>query len=348
MATENDDVQFEQDQAEIDRILESDDPDEISKLFGADESGQDTSEPTSSSEPEPEPEPEPDPETDKPKAEPEPEPEPEPQSKDKQEDEPEPDLEPEGVLMKDGKTVAPYKLLETARQGRHQAEQERDELRKKLEEINGRSSKMEKVLKDNGINADDFGDGDDLSDEQLEAIAEESPVVAKAIRALQAKTAKYDAQLEDLGSRDTVDPVELAIRDNPDLNSWRRADKDRYEMAQHFDGVLLDHPEWKAKPYEERFAEAVRLTKLEFRDAIPEPSSQKKQETEADAQKRIESKKAQAQQRSAPTSLSDLGQRSEGEKSITEQLAEMNEGDLEDRMANMSQAELDQLFANGF
>lgn len=216
---------------------------------------------------------------------------------------------PAGVASKDGKHVLPYAALKGARDetraertARAAAEAERDSLKQQLEDLKAGKKTDSSV--------------DELSQADLDAIAEDFPALAKVAQAaktaqaeladLKAKTAAAPAAKE---AEPTDDPVQDAIDSVPMLAEWQAVDATKFARAVQHDKVLQDSPKWKGKPLAERFAHATRQAAAEFdieiQDTKPQstPKGQSKPEPEdrAKPEDRIS-----AAERTAPNTLSDF------------------------------------------
>lgn len=106
---------------------------------------------------------------------------------------------------------------------------------------------------------------------------------------------------------DTAEEVEarLAFRANPDLVSWHASDPEKFAAATYYDDMLDGDPKWAGATKAERFAEAVRLTKLEFAAVTQETTAATgAADAIAKAQKIVAEKSAAP---AVPRSLSDVG-----------------------------------------
>ncbi len=252
------------------------------------------------------------------------------------------------VESKNGEHKIPYAVLESARRREQQARQELQEAKDKLQQLEGSSSKMASVLKQQGIDLDSMEDGDMLTEEQLADIADADPTIAKAIGMLQSRLQATTEQLQSLQTQEVVDPIELAIRENTDLNTWRRSDPDRWATAVDYDDLLRQDPAFKDKPMEERFAEAVLRTKKLFGDPVDadDPGPSQKTNSGKSAAERAREKVDAASKQSTPKSLTDVGRSPGTEKPLVEQIKEMDESELEARFSKMSQDQIDQVLAD--
>jgi len=168
---------------------------------------------------------------------------------------------PAGILAKDGKNVIPYSQLESARQRALAAEQLAQSQAEELERL--RAAKDT----DSNVNAD----VQMLSDDDLNALAQDSPTLAKVMRAQQNMIQKLTGTVEELASEQgrqianetsTVkSEIQSAIDATPLLAEWQTAeDQTLWNEASRFDKLLRESPRYANVPFEERFAKVVELT----------------------------------------------------------------------------------------
>jgi hypothetical protein len=92
-----------------------------------------------------------------------------------------------------------------------------------------------------------------------------------------------------------------ALENNPDLLHWEKHDRAAWDEAQRQDQLLEITPEWAKRPYEERFAEAVRRVRAIMPDASTPSTQTNAERTRAQANERLKSATARK-----PTTLSDI------------------------------------------
>lgn len=216
---------------------------------------------------------------------------------------PEKPSNPSGVMSKDGKTVLPFAVVQSARQERARerdarlaAEAELERTRKELEDLRaGRKPAAE--------------DADPLDTALAEAI-EEIPALAAVQQALKAQREEIAALKGKPAATtkepepESEDPVQAAIDAVPALATWQATDPEKFRRAQQLDVAISDSRKWAGKPMSERFAHVAKLVANEFDIQIEdEPAPQRTTNTPNRADpKEVISKAARA----APNTLSDM------------------------------------------
>ena len=241
--------------------------------------------------------------------------------------------EPERVVLsKDGKHTIPYEVLENARNRAQKLEQENQQ----LQAITGERDKLQALLEKHGIdmNAEDL---DGKTDDELQELADDFPVVGKIIakqaQKIQELEGKLNQQQSEHGANSGKTAVVQAFESIPELVSWQAGDKDRLEYAVAKDAELMSDPIWQDKPVRERFLEAVRRTQSAFGD---KPSTQPGQQ-----QQRKQAKQGDG----LPNSPSELGNsvRESSAKGTPEYYASLSPSELQREMLGMSPDAIDQL-----
>ena len=241
--------------------------------------------------------------------------------------------EPERVVLsKDGKHTIPYEVLENARNRAQKLEQENQQ----LQAITGERDKLQALLEKHGIdmNAEDL---DGKTDDELQELADDFPVVGKVIakqaQKIQELEGKLNQQQSEPGANSGKTAVVQAFESIPELVSWQAGDKDRLEYAVAKDAELMSDPIWQDKPVRERFLEAVRRTQSAFGD---KPSAQPGQQ-----QQRKQAKHGDG----LPNSPSELGNsvRESSAKGTPEYYASLSPSELQREMLGMSPDAIDQL-----
>jgi len=195
------------------------------------------------------------------------------------------------------------------RQRRETAEAEVAELRKQLE---AKASKP----------ADASPDLEDMTDEEIEELAIDMPVAAKAARMAKAakvalekfaaaQAAAPAAQPQAQADPDFVPEVlppalQAVVDENEELLGWQHdPDQTRFTLAKAADGLLINHPKWKDVSPEKRLAEVVRRVNAELASDPAEPKAGLNQPT---AQQRLDPKTviANAPART-PKAISEIG-----------------------------------------
>lgn len=245
------------------------------------------------------------------------------------------------IESKQGGNKIPYSVLEGARKRAQEAETKLAEALEKMSDLESRSTTYSKQLEKAGIDLGAIQDGSQsLTPERLAAINDLDPELGGVVGAMFAEMQDIKRQVGT--SKETISPVDLAIRDNSDLSAWRKGDPDRWDLAVQLDDQLKVHPEWKHASLEDRFAEAARLTKLEFGDAAPQ-SKPNPAAGRAAAKAKANAKVKAAEDSAAPQSLTDIGQSPSTEKTRSERMKDMSEAEIAAEMANMTDAQIEAL-----
>lgn len=215
---------------------------------------------------------------------------------------PEPEGKPDGIQAKDGKNIIPYSALETERQRRAAAEQLSRDLANQLAaatESKAPSTPTEL-----------------LTAEELDTLEQDSPTLAKTLRALQQQNQVLADEIKQVRQvqqsqevREDVaqkNDVREAIDSNPTLVGWEHAeDKTAWLEACRLDKLMRaseDFLDYQALSYEDRFKEVVKLVeaKLDLHEE-PEPPVLTPVQIKAAAAEKLKTAKAQV-----PRSLSDI------------------------------------------
>ncbi|HHQ4679049.1 hypothetical protein [Aeromonas veronii] len=239
---------------------------------------------------------------------------------------------PEKVVMaKNGQHIIPYEVLE---QARNETKQLREQLAQ-AQQAQAERDKLQALLEKNGI--DPSVDPDDISQEELEQLAQDYPDLGKSIAAIARKLQKLEPQAAPQQVQPVANPVQAALQAVPDLAAWRDGDQDRFEMALTIDDKLQADPAWSNKPLAERFAEVARRTKLAFGDEVEAPPA------------KAPSKAAEKPADHIPPSPSELGQTHHAPATGIERYGAMSQADLIGEMGSMTEAQIEALLAqSGF
>ncbi|MGY3922056.1 hypothetical protein LA366_02670 [Aeromonas jandaei] len=233
---------------------------------------------------------------------------------------------PEKVVMaKNGQHTIPYEVLEQARN-------ETKQLREKLaqaQQAQAERDKLQALLEKNGI--DPSVDPDDISQEELEQLAQDYPDLGKSIAAIARKLQKLEPQSAPQQVQPVANPVQAALQAVPDLAAWRDGDQDRFDMALTIDDKLQADPAWNNKPLAERFAEVARRTKLAFGDEVEAPPA------------KAPSKAAEKPADFIPSSPSALGQTHQAPATGVERYGSMSQTELVGEFGAMTDAQIDAL-----
>ncbi|MCR3957528.1 hypothetical protein NUK42_02030 [Aeromonas veronii] len=235
------------------------------------------------------------------------------------------------ILAKNGQHTIPYEVLE---QARNETKQLREQLAQ-AQQAKAERDKLQALLEKNGI--DPSVDPDDISQEELEQLAQDYPDLGKSIAAIARKLQKLEPQAAPQQVQPVANPVQAALQAVPDLAAWRDGDQDRFEMALTIDDKLQADPAWSNKPLAERFAEVARRTKLAFGDEVEAPPT------------KAPGKAAEKPADHIPSSPSELGQTHHAPATGVERYGAMSQADLIGEMGNMTEAQIEALLAqSGF
>ncbi|MDH1635769.1 hypothetical protein [Aeromonas caviae] len=233
--------------------------------------------------------------------------------------------EPEKVILaKSGQHTIPYEVLE---QARNEAKQLREQLAQS-QQAQAERDKLQALMEKHGINPD--VDSDDISQEELEQLAQDYPDLGKSIAAIARKLQKLEPQVAPQQVQPTLNPVQAALQAVPDLVSWREKDQDRFDFAIIVDEKLQADPAWQGKSLDERFAEAARRTKLAFGDEVIPPA-------------KVPGKGAEKPADFIPSSPSALGQTHHAAPTGVERFGAMSQTELIGEMGAMTDAQMEAL-----
>lgn len=233
--------------------------------------------------------------------------------------------EPEKVILaKSGQHTIPYEVLE---QSRNEVKVLREQLAAS-QQAQAERDKLQALMEKHGINPD--VDPDDISQEELEQLAQDYPDLGKSIAAIARKLQKLEPQVAPQQVQPTINPVQAALQAVPDLVSWREKDQDRFDFAIIVDEKLQADPTWQGKSLDERFAEAARRTKLAFGDEVIPPA-------------KAPSKEAEKPTDFIPSSPSALGQTHHAAPTGVERFGAMSQTELIGEMGAMTDAQMDAL-----
>ncbi|TNH75368.1 hypothetical protein CF142_06125 [Aeromonas caviae] len=233
---------------------------------------------------------------------------------------------PEKVVMaKNGQHTIPYEVLE---QARNEAKQLREQLAQS-QQAKAERDKLQALLEKNGI--DPSVDPDDISQEELEQLAQDYPDLGKPIAAIARKLQKLEPQAAPQQVQPVANPVQAALQAVPDLAAWRDGDQDRFDMALTIDDKLQADPAWSNKPLAERFAEVARRTKLAFGDEVEAPPA------------KAPGKAAEKPADHIPFSPSELGQTHHAPATGVERYGAMSQTELVGELGAMSDAQIEAL-----
>lgn len=161
------------------------------------------------------------------------------------------------VLTKDGKHQIPYSVL--------QRQRERNlVLERQLEESNAKLASLAQA-KETG-KADSTPEIERLSEDELKALEDEAPTIAKVLRGQYEAIDQLQAQVQTVTRKVVTDEqsrvrsaVDEAIDAVPKLAHVRETDVPAFNEIAAIDQMLRAQPRWAGKPMSERFAKAVAM-----------------------------------------------------------------------------------------
>ncbi len=252
------------------------------------------------------------------------------------------------IESKNGQHKIPYSVLEQVRQRAADAEKELQYLHDRQAKQERQLQALTQQLEENGLDPEELPEDFKLTDELKAQILEDHGPVGKAMVAMYEQLAMTRTQIANnpatpSTSTSVDDPVEAAILENDSLKEWRDGytngeSPELWEYAVAMDKQLRTDPVWRNKSLDERFAEAVRRTESTFHITSKAPSN---------SQHKIDTAIKKAEETAQPpASLSDLGNgETSPEKSLTDQLLEMDVDDQLAALEKMSEAQRDQVLA---
>lgn len=255
---------------------------------------------------------------------------------------------PEGILAKDGKHIIPFAALSTARERADAAERL---AQKQAEELLQLRAQVAGIATAQG--ADETGV---LTDGELLAIAEDSPTLAKILKAQQETIKNLNESVQNLATHATQQivnaeteaksAVQEAIDANPTLAAWQNAeDQTRWDEAARLDKALRESPLWKDKPFDERFAKVVEITNATFGDVVKQVQEVKQptvaSPTEAEIRAAAEEKLAEKTKTALPVSLSHIPGGTPPAVDEHQRVEQMSSVELGSKFLGMSKDQLD-------
>ena len=218
---------------------------------------------------------------------------------------------PDGVLAKDGKNVIPYSQLESARQRAAEAEAL---VRQQAEEL----AQLRRAQAPTGTQ-EPAQDAEMLTDEELDALAEDSPTLAKTLRSQQAAIRQLRETVEGVTRTQATQQaaqvaevkteVQSAIDGNATLAEWQTAqDRTMWTRASSIDRMLRELPEYANVSFADRFDKVVEMTQIALgqQPDAPAPAQQKEELTPEQIKTAAKAKLTAAAKGRRPTTLSDI------------------------------------------
>ena len=256
------------------------------------------------------------------------------------------------LKSKDGKHEIPYSVLQTERDQRRAAEQAAEQLQRRLDA-------MEQQLKGQPAPQAQAAAGEpELSDADMEQIADDFPAIGKLLKGLNAKLGAVTQQLDDVRHGENLrrqgeatqasTSVQEAIDNNAQLSYWQQKDPEQFQHAVAFDNQIKADPRNKGLSLDQRFGKVVAAMEAVYGEtqlpdeyrraapATPTPTRASPSNAAAVAQRAID------QARSAPVvrSLSDIPGGTPGESDEIAQLGQMSASDLGNKFMSMDPAKV--------
>lgn len=219
---------------------------------------------------------------------------------------------PEGQPQPGEKKGDVRQALRAARRGEQKARERAERAERELEELRKKQP------------AQPPADEDDLSDEDIEALATDFPAVgrlAKRVKTLQAQLKGQSAPQQQAAQ--AADPefepptlpdnVQGVVDDIPELLEWQNApDQVGWSMAVAEDAKLKVHPKWKDRPLSDRLAEVARRVAAELGDepaagGQPQGDDPKNKQQQSNDPAQIARDRIAGAARRNPQSISQIG-----------------------------------------
>ena len=191
--------------------------------------------------------------------------------------------EPALIETKQGKPAIPYAVLVGERERRHAAEQAVESLRKELDLL---SAKVDQSAANHEAVVP--AEASTLSEDSIEAMAQEFPEIGKVLKALSEKTRSLDEQLAKVAEAENAridkeqkrafDEVQEAIDANPTLRYWQTENPQLWGEAVKLDEMIKANPMSQSQTLSERFEKVVASIeaiygKAELPDAYKPPKA---------------------------------------------------------------------------
>ncbi|PWI34840.1 hypothetical protein DI392_00735 [Vibrio albus] len=252
------------------------------------------------------------------------------------------DETPKGVQAKDGENIIPYDVLEQQREANKQLQQQLEELQAEKSGWQDKERLFElrnKQLEELGVDPADLPENFKVTDEQLDALADDYPDIGKVIRGLVAKVNTFEqpSKVEQSSQpQEPSNPVADAIAENSDLSGWKKEGGDLWNKAIEVDDQLQTDPKWQDKPLAERFAEVAKVVK--------EQTAQATKQQEADAKQKAKQEEDNLSD-ALPNSPSEVGQTTTHQRSNREILESGSDADIEAVFSGMNPAQIEALLS---
>lgn len=271
------------------------------------------------------------------------------------------DDEPQSVIKtRDGKHEIPYSVLEETRRQLRETQQQLDELKSK----GAVTDKPAEPTDDTSTQqpGDKPAASAEMDDETFERwkeefgedIAEQERQRRQELADLRAQQAELQKQLKESeqwreqqerkAKEDESTEINEAIDSIDELREWLKSEDPMWDAAVAMDNRMMADPEYRAKSYRERFETVVE--KLTGR-APKQSSSESNEGDDKSIRDKVDQKLADQDKRqtTTPNSLSDVPGGTPPDQSETDTLERLTPSQLESKLANMSQEQMDEYLA---
>lgn len=229
------------------------------------------------------------------------------------------------VLAKDGVSVIPFSVLDGTRQKANALAKQLSEAQAKIAELEGSKSAIANTA-------------------VIDELREVSPEVAAAFEAMQNKLADSESRAAQALSPIQIQ-VEIAKAANPELIKWEKLEPEKYALAESIDEVLSTNPAYSNMTFTERFAEVVRLVKIETGELPTQPPAV--DPLKAKAAEIVQRQLSESQ--ALPKTLTEVGaQPSNAQRKQTDIWEEKSADQIAQDMMNMTPDQISQHLAGLF
>lgn len=273
------------------------------------------------------------------------------------------------VKAKDGVHEIPFDVVESLRSKVSELSEElnltsesQNKAKELVEKLTRKNELLSGQLENNQIHPDELPEDIEISDELIEHAVELDPKLGLIVKALTARNDKLEkAVANKINAQETQtpntqvdeDPVIAAINRNPTMKNWRESSVERWDMVQKLDAVVQKDPAFAKKSVDEQFNEIVRRVNLAYGDSPAKTETDPENKTATDggsgkSAEEIAAEKLAKAQASTPTSLTDVGQTSNADRSLAERLSDKSPSEISDYIAenNLSTEQIDELLAS--
>ncbi|KUI98948.1 hypothetical protein [Vibrio sp. MEBiC08052] len=236
-----------------------------------------------------------------------------------------------GIAAKDGEHII-FDVLERERETNKQLQQQLDEFKSRESQWSDDQRLLElrnQQLESLGVDPADLPENFNVTEEQLNELAEDYPEIGKMIRHLYARVDQFESR-QPHEPAPPSNPVADAIEENSDLRAWQQEGGAQWNKALDIDDELRADPNWSQRPLNERFAEVARRVKDQ-------------KQSEAKAQQ--ETAEAQDPSDDLPASPSEVGQTTTHQLSPKDRLATADETDIQSMFSGMTDAQIEALLS---